>query len=134
MCSVHSICYPVPFSLSLSSELTKPITESIRADRVHFFLLFSFSPSLSISLPFPFRWLLAYIFVHFLLLLFQKVFSTLLLLFTVCFCMYLYYLFLTGLGDCWGSMPPPHNPYESCIRELGSHLLQVKKKKYTLYI
>ena len=29
-----------------------------------------------------------------------------------------------GLGDCWGTKPPPQNPYESSIRELGSHLLQ----------
>ncbi|KPM09439.1 PAS domain containing protein, partial [Sarcoptes scabiei] len=28
------------------------------------------------------------------------------------------------LGDYWGLKPPPPNPYESCIRELGSHLLQ----------
>ncbi|KAI2802097.1 hypothetical protein BLOT_010289 [Blomia tropicalis] len=33
-------------------------------------------------------------------------------------------VFPDGLGDCWGSQPPPTNPYESCIRELGSHLLQ----------
>jgi hypothetical protein len=29
-----------------------------------------------------------------------------------------------GLGDAWGAAPPPTNPRESCIKELGSHLLQ----------
>jgi hypothetical protein len=38
-----------------------------------------------------------------------------------CHCM----LLLTGLGDAWGAAPPPTNPRESCIKELGSHLLQV---------
>lgn len=33
--------------------------------------------------------------------------------------------YILGLGDCWGTKPPPQNPYESSIRELGSHLLQV---------
>nr|XP_027195673.1 single-minded homolog 2-like [Dermatophagoides pteronyssinus] len=33
-------------------------------------------------------------------------------------------VFPDGLGDCWGTKPPPQNPYESSIRELGSHLLQ----------
>jgi hypothetical protein len=36
-------------------------------------------------------------------------------------CMHL----LAGLGDAWGAAPPPINPRESCIKELGSHLLQV---------
>lgn len=31
---------------------------------------------------------------------------------------------LLGLGDAWGALPPPR---ESTIRELGSHLLQVRK-------
>lgn len=31
-----------------------------------------------------------------------------------------------GLGDAWGAAPPPSNPRESCIKELGSHLLQVR--------
>lgn len=30
-----------------------------------------------------------------------------------------------GLGDAWGADPPPANTRESCIKELGSHLLQV---------
>lgn len=37
--------------------------------------------------------------------------------FTDCFC--------AGLGDAWGSAPLCNNPRETCIKELGSHLLQV---------
>ncbi|KOB65629.1 putative Single minded, partial [Operophtera brumata] len=29
-----------------------------------------------------------------------------------------------GLGDAWGASPPPQQPRELSIRELGSHLLQ----------
>lgn len=29
-----------------------------------------------------------------------------------------------GLGDAWGASPPPPQPPELSIRELGSHLLQ----------
>jgi len=32
-----------------------------------------------------------------------------------------------GLGDEWGAAPPPNNPLESAIKELGSHLLQVSE-------
>ncbi|XP_049782561.1 single-minded homolog 1-like [Schistocerca cancellata] len=34
------------------------------------------------------------------------------------------HVFPDGLGDAWGAAPPPANPRESCIKELGSHLLQ----------
>ncbi|XP_023710479.1 single-minded homolog 1 isoform X3 [Cryptotermes secundus] len=34
------------------------------------------------------------------------------------------HVFPDGLGDAWGAAPPPVNPRESCIKELGSHLLQ----------
>lgn len=34
---------------------------------------------------------------------------------------------LPGLGDEWGAAPPPNNPLESAIKELGSHLLQVSE-------
>ncbi|XP_011147273.2 protein single-minded isoform X1 [Harpegnathos saltator] len=33
-------------------------------------------------------------------------------------------VFPHGLGDEWGAAPPPNNPLESAIKELGSHLLQ----------
>ncbi|XP_068625978.1 single-minded homolog 1 [Battus philenor] len=33
-------------------------------------------------------------------------------------------VFPDGLGDAWGSAPPPPQPRELAIRELGSHLLQ----------
>ncbi|XP_023228496.1 single-minded homolog 2-like isoform X1 [Centruroides vittatus] len=33
-------------------------------------------------------------------------------------------VFPDGLGDGWGSTPPPPNPREGTIKELGSHLLQ----------
>lgn len=33
-------------------------------------------------------------------------------------------LFPDGLGDNWGSCPPPPNPRDGAIKELGSHLLQ----------
>lgn len=35
----------------------------------------------------------------------------------------LFWLIL-GLGDAWGAAPPPPQPRELSIRELGSHLLQ----------
>jgi hypothetical protein len=35
-----------------------------------------------------------------------------------------------GLGDAWGAAPPPANPRESCIKELGSHLLQVEYRSW----
>ena len=28
------------------------------------------------------------------------------------------------MGDAWGAAPPPNNPRESSIKELGSNLLQ----------
>lgn len=31
-----------------------------------------------------------------------------------------------GLGDAWGAAPPQANPRETAIKELGSHLLQVR--------
>lgn len=34
------------------------------------------------------------------------------------------HVFPDGLGDAWGAAPCPVNPRESCIKELGSHLLQ----------
>ncbi|XP_059485989.1 single-minded homolog 1-like [Neocloeon triangulifer] len=34
------------------------------------------------------------------------------------------HVFPDGLGDAWGAAPPITNPRESCIKELGSHLLQ----------
>ncbi|KAL0275408.1 UNVERIFIED_CONTAM: hypothetical protein PYX00_003262 [Menopon gallinae] len=34
------------------------------------------------------------------------------------------HVFPDGLGDAWGAAPPPSNPRESSIKELGSHLLQ----------
>uniref|UniRef100_A0A1B6CA85 Single-minded n=2 Tax=Clastoptera arizonana TaxID=38151 RepID=A0A1B6CA85_9HEMI len=34
------------------------------------------------------------------------------------------HVFPDGLGDAWGSSPPPANPREGLIRELGSHLMQ----------
>ncbi|XP_067000642.1 single-minded homolog 1 [Anabrus simplex] len=34
------------------------------------------------------------------------------------------HVFPDGLGDAWGAAPPPTNPRETCIKELGSHLLQ----------
>ncbi|PSN55283.1 Single-minded 1 [Blattella germanica] len=34
------------------------------------------------------------------------------------------HVFPDGLGDAWGAAPPPTNPRESNIKELGSHLLQ----------
>ncbi|XP_012234285.1 protein single-minded isoform X2 [Linepithema humile] len=33
-------------------------------------------------------------------------------------------VFPHGLGDEWGAAPPPTNPLETAIKELGSHLLQ----------
>ncbi|XP_054163404.1 protein single-minded-like isoform X2 [Oppia nitens] len=33
-------------------------------------------------------------------------------------------VFPDGLGDGWGTLPPPPNPHELAIKELGSHLLQ----------
>ncbi|XP_071571556.1 uncharacterized protein Sim isoform X1 [Temnothorax nylanderi] len=33
-------------------------------------------------------------------------------------------VFPHGLGDEWGAAPPPNNPLETTIKELGSHLLQ----------
>ncbi|XP_020283743.1 single-minded homolog 2-like isoform X2 [Pseudomyrmex gracilis] len=33
-------------------------------------------------------------------------------------------VFPHGLGDEWGAAPPPNNPLETSIKELGSHLLQ----------
>ncbi|XP_066588531.1 single-minded homolog 2 isoform X2 [Prorops nasuta] len=33
-------------------------------------------------------------------------------------------VFPNGLGDAWGAAPPPNNPMEAAIKELGSHLLQ----------
>ena len=33
---------------------------------------------------------------------------------------------ITGLGDGWGTLPASPNPHESAIKELGSHLLQVR--------
>ncbi|UXI22261.1 hypothetical protein NH340_JMT08204 [Sarcoptes scabiei] len=42
-------------------------------------------------------------------------------------------VFPNGLGDYWGLKPPPPNPYESCIRELGSHLLQVELTGNSIY-
>nr|CAG4640771.1 EOG090X0484 [Eulimnadia texana] len=33
-------------------------------------------------------------------------------------------IFPEGLGDAWGAAPPCNNPRETCIKELGSHLLQ----------
>ncbi|XP_050460580.1 single-minded homolog 2 isoform X3 [Cataglyphis hispanica] len=33
-------------------------------------------------------------------------------------------VFPHGLGDEWGAAPPPNNPLEAAIKELGSHLLQ----------
>jgi len=39
------------------------------------------------------------------------------------------HLFITGLGDAWGAAPLCNNPRETCIKELGSHLLQVTKTK-----
>ncbi|XP_053979895.1 single-minded homolog 2 isoform X2 [Hylaeus volcanicus] len=33
-------------------------------------------------------------------------------------------LFPHGLGDEWGAAPPPINPLESAIKELGTHILQ----------
>lgn len=32
---------------------------------------------------------------------------------------------VSGLGDGWGTLPPPPSPIELTIKELGSHLLQV---------
>ena len=34
--------------------------------------------------------------------------------------------FFPGLGDAWGAAPPPPHPREATIKELGSHLLQVR--------
>lgn len=34
-------------------------------------------------------------------------------------------LLFKGLGDAWGASPLCNNPRETCIKELGSHLLQV---------
>ena len=35
------------------------------------------------------------------------------------------YSLVSGLGDGWGTLPPPPSPIELTIKELGSHLLQV---------
>ena len=40
--------------------------------------------------------------------------------------------FFLGLGDEWGAAPPPKNNIESYIKELGSHLLQVRN--YLIFI
>lgn len=40
----------------------------------------------------------------------------------------------TGLGDEWGAAPPPNNPLETSIKELGSHLLQVSKVDYIVHL
>lgn len=39
-----------------------------------------------------------------------------------------------GLGDEWGAAPPPNNPLESAIKELGSHLLQVSNCPSTSFL
>lgn len=39
-----------------------------------------------------------------------------------------------GLGDAWGAAPPPTHPREGCIKELGSHLLQVSQHIIYEYI
>jgi len=38
------------------------------------------------------------------------------------------------LGDAWGAAPLCNNPRETCIKELGSHLLQVKTTKAKIYV
>jgi len=39
----------------------------------------------------------------------------------------------SGLGDEWGAAPPPNNPLEAAIKELGSHLLQVRERHLYSY-
>ena len=39
-------------------------------------------------------------------------------------CMF-FFMICVGLGDAWGASPLCNNPRETCIKELGSHLLQV---------
>jgi len=47
--------------------------------------------------------------------------------------LHIFQLFCAGLGDAWGSAPLCNNPRETCIKELGSHLLQVRKQIITFF-
>ena len=47
--------------------------------------------------------------------------------------LHIFQLFCAGLGDAWGSAPLCNNPRETCIKELGSHLLQVREQIITFF-